>query len=328
MLSTLMITSFKGDFFMGRRKWTHERFWEEYNKLEDKNLYTVIELPEKLSAKVKVTFRCNEGHSFNMTISDFFNKKYRCFTCALGFRWNSDRFLREIDALKDKDDYIFSNYENIKRTSSKFSVTHKICNHTWFPSVGGFFYRNTRCPKCSGHARWNNDRVLQGFNLSKDCKRFTLLLDEKISSEESKFNVQCEKGHIFSSSPRAYFNSGSRCPQCRSSHGELAIVEFLDSKGISYEREKKFTNCKGKRLLPFDFYIDSRRTIIEYHGLQHFKKGNFSSNDALNIETLERTQRNDIIKKNWAIAHGYTFIEIHYTDLKRIEDILSKELDI
>ena len=138
----------------------------------------------------------------------------------------------------------------------------------------------------------------------------------------------CEKGHTWKVSVHAYFNGGSRCPRCRSSRGELAIVEFLDSKGISYEREKKFPDCKGKRLLPFDFYIESTHTILEYHGLQHFKKGNFSSNDALNIETLERTQRNDIIKKKYAIDNGYNFIEIPYTELKRMPEILTRHLNL
>ena len=41
-------------------------------------------------------------------------------------------------------------------------------------------------------------------------------------------------------------------------------------KPIEFIREKRFPSCKYKIPLPFDFYIPSKKILIEYDGEQHF----------------------------------------------------------
>lgn len=62
------------------------------------------------------------------------------------------------------------------------------------------------------------------------------------------------------------------CPYCKISSGESEIKKVLDSKNIDYNREYKFSGCKGpKKSLPFDFYLPDYNMCIEYDGEQHFR---------------------------------------------------------
>ena len=54
------------------------------------------------------------------------------------------------------------------------------------------------------------------------------------------------------------------------SKGEEKIVDLLNSKGIYFEREKTFEDLRGGKYR-FDFYIPSRRCLIEYQGEQHYQ---------------------------------------------------------
>ncbi len=54
----------------------------------------------------------------------------------------------------------------------------------------------------------------------------------------------------------------------------------------------------------------------------------FSPNDETNVAKFERTKLTDSIKKQWAIANGYTFLEIRYDQINQIEEILTKELNL
>jgi hypothetical protein len=105
--------------------------------------------------------------------------------------------------------------------------------------------------------------------------------------------------------------------------GPATIHEFLLSNGIPYKAEHRFKESPAVAKMPFDFYLPDIRTVIEYHGRQH-KEG--WSRDKT---SLAKIQKNDQIKKEWAIAAGLRFIEIcAWTDntLEKVRARLSKEL--
>lgn len=56
---------------------------------------------------------------------------------------------------------------------------------------------------------------------------------------------------------------------------EAQVICFLDENNISYKREFKFSDCKGKkRMLPFDFclnYQAGNKLLIEVDGERHYK---------------------------------------------------------
>lgn len=106
------------------------------------------------------------------------------------------------------------------------------------------------------------------------------------------------------------------CGCCNNnSHGNTKIAELLQQAGIKYEREKRFTSCKNKRTLPFDFYVENRY-LIEFDGIQHY-----SSESKF---YTENTKYNDRIKDMWCKKHHIPLIRIPYTNLDnlKLEDLL------
>ena len=99
------------------------------------------------------------------------------------------------------------------------------------------------------------------------------------------------------------------------SRGNVKISEILDEYDIPYELEKKFSTCKDKTYLPFDFYIQDKY-LIEYDGEQHFDKES--------IFDYEYTHSHDLIKNQWCKENNIPLIRIPYThyDNLCIEDLL------
>ena len=74
--------------------------------------------------------------------------------------------------------------------------------------------------------------------------------------------------------------------QRQKSRYEQMVANFLDEQNIPYKREFKFTDCRKKRLLPFDFclwYDSPNRVLIEVDGELHYKQN----------PCLEEVQSND-----------------------------------
>lgn len=134
----------------------------------------------------------------------------------------------------------------------------------------------------------------------------------------------CSNGHVIKrrfDAMRAYIKIPDKvCPFCSSvfpsSHGEYMVAMALDSLGVRYEIQKRFSGCKLKRLLPFDFYLVDFHVLIEYNGEQHFVPTGFSgkreSPQALSL--LRAIQRRDEIKKQFAESHNIPLFIIPYTE--------------
>lgn len=98
------------------------------------------------------------------------------------------------------------------------------------------------------------------------------------------------------------------------SKGNVKISEILDENDIPYELEKKFSTCKDKTYLPFDFYVNNKY-LIEFDGIQHFKETIFD---------YKYTHRHDLIKSQWCKDNKIPLIRIPYTHYENLclEDLL------
>ena len=84
-------------------------------------------------------------------------------------------------------------------------------------------------------------------------------------------DIKCDKHGWFNQS---YWNHtyGHGCKNCNISKGELSIENYLTEQQIEFEREKKFSECINKRMLPFDFYLTNLNICIEYDGEHHYNE--------------------------------------------------------
>lgn len=112
------------------------------------------------------------------------------------------------------------------------------------------------------------------------------------------------------------------CPVCKQSHGEVSIEKTLNQLGLSYEKQVRFTTCKDKRSLPFDFKVGN--LLIEFQGAHHFQEINYGGDGR---KLFAMFKRHDKIKKKWCCNNGYRLLEIHYKDFDLIREILTKTLE-
>lgn len=146
--------------------------------------------------------------------------------------------------------------------------------------------------RCEDYITSNGDALVQWLCVC-DCGNETKVLASNLSSGNTQ-----------------------SCGLCgNNSHGNLKIAQLLQDNNIPFTREKKFSSCKDKGLLPFDFYVNNHY-LIEFDGRQHFDQN-------LTIFNTASTQKHDAIKNEWCKANNIPLIRIPYTHYKNltIEDL-------
>ena len=68
----------------------------------------------------------------------------------------------------------------------------------------------------------------------------------------------------------------------------------------------------------FDFYLPKFEMVIEFQGEQHYKSVEYFGGD----EAFEKRKHYDDLKKEWCKSNGIRLLEISYTDIDNIEEIL------
>lgn len=137
--------------------------------------------------------------------------------------------------------------------------------------------------------------------LSQDCKN-----DRGVWLWKCK----CHCGNIFTALPANIIGGHiASCGCISKSSGEILISNILDRNKIKYETEYKFYDCKDIRSLPFDFYLPSYKTVIEYQGRQHYASIEWFGGE----EQYKKQVHHDNIKREYCKINNINLIEIPYT---------------
>lgn len=117
---------------------------------------------------------------------------------------------------------------------------------------------------------------------------------------------------------------GQGCHKCSSSHGEVKIEAYLKSNNIEYTTQyhvlldkKLFSRSK----LRVDFYLPDMNTIIEFHGVQHYKEIPFFHRRS---DDFARQVDRDRRLCQYCKQHKINLIEIKYDQIDKIDKILDK----
>lgn len=106
------------------------------------------------------------------------------------------------------------------------------------------------------------------------------------------------------------------CPHCNNNPISAGISQYtiltedwLKNNNISYTTEKIFDDCRYKKPLRFDFYIEWNDNIIliEVDGMQHFYESTWTTK-----EKLKEIQIRDNIKARYCVEQNYTLVRIPY----------------
>lgn len=189
--------------------------------------------------------------------------------------------------------------------------------------VSGQYLRNGKVKSCGCYSQTigkNNFIDITG-------KRFGKLTVIKFkyfnNNHHSVWECKCDCGNIVTvAKPNLTSGSTTSCGCLKSSSGEYVIEKFLKDHNIQFIKEFTFKDLKSDKNYPlrFDFYLPDFNLLIEYDGIQHFKKISFFNS--------ENTQSHDEIKNNFALKNNLPLLRIPYTKFNNIENILKENLKI
>ena len=313
----------------GTMKLTHEEF---INRMKEVNNDIEI-LGEYKGSKTKIKCKCKiDGYEWETIPNDLLSKNTGCPKCARKSQVEKqskthEEFIQEFYKKNKnaKNIEILNKYINNK-TSIKCRC--KIDNYEWEVKTNALLSQNQGCPKCKNRKQskrqtFTHDEFLEKFKKQNiNAKNIEIL--EEYKNNKIKIKCKCKiDNYIWYANPFNLLYDNSGCPKCSSSKGEKRIAEYLNSKNIQYKEQYRFKKCKFKYQLPFDFYIPSLNTIIEYDGRQHYEiVDHFGGLDGF-IDTKIR----DTVKTIYCKKNNIKLIRIPYWNYDRIEEILDINIE-
>lgn len=129
---------------------------------------------------------------------------------------------------------------------------------------------------------------------------------------------RCDCGTVKEVSQCLLKGGYSRSCGCEPAHQlEEDVAAYLSERNICFRRQKVFEDCLGIGGLPlrFDFYVESdgRKILIECQGEQHYRSVLYFGGES----AFETRTEHDRRKREYAVANGYEFLEVPYTNRTR-----------
>lgn len=296
-----------------KRKTTEQHKQELMDKWGDK----VVAVGEYINNKTPMQYHCNVcGYSFSTRPNDIISMWKRwCPVCSNKIMGENTKKSNEqylLDLKNVHGDNISAIEEYKENRDTKILHRCNICGHEWKATPHNILI-GEGCPECKKQTI-SKLKMLPQEEFEKRLKAAwgnKIVLKDDYKGTNNKANFHCNDcGKDFRTMPRFILNNHG-CPFCNKSNGEKQIEMFLEEKGIRYEPQKKFENCKNIRPLLFDFYLPDYNLCIEYQGEQHYEAIEFFGGE----EELAKRQKNDKIKKEWCSEEeNPSLLEIMYKD--------------
>lgn len=234
-----------------------------------------------------------------------------------------------IKLVENKKCTILNPEEYIAYPKNNLKIRCHFCGEVWTTSLASFMNSSGLCPTCA--TKKNHDALRftpQQVKKIIESVEGNILLNPHDYRKNNIRNLkiqcgQCGRVYTTSLSNYIYFKV-DRCPICakKESQGERIIREYLEDNNIEYIQEKRFDDCKDKKLLPFDFYLQQNNLCIEFDGPHHYM---IIYGDE---ERFKTTQKHDNIKNKFCASNGIDLLRIPYWEGHNIEQILKEKLHI
>jgi very-short-patch-repair endonuclease len=202
-----------------------------------------------------------------------------------------------------------------KFANDKYEFQCKTCDHS-FSGLICSISNGTWCPYCCipQQKLCKNDKCIWCWNTSfANYEKSRFLADKTINprmiinGSETYHKFICENNHEFNTVIKNV-TKGHWCGICKNKT-ETKLYQFLvENISANCQTQIKFDWCKIKRRLPFDFYIQKLKILIELDGDQHFIQ-------VAQWKTPEEVLERDIIKMKLAIKNGLSMIRITQDDV-------------
>jgi very-short-patch-repair endonuclease/ribosomal protein L36 len=220
----------------------------------------------------------------------------------------------------------FYDYSKVKYNKAIEPIVIVCSRHGEFKQMPNTHLNGSGCQKCADmrvanfHSLGTEEFVRRAQDIFGMQYDYSLV---KYTNGKELVDIICPEHGVFSITAGNHIHAQSGCPQCvRDFNGENKIESFLNNQDINHDRHVRFSECRDKRPLEFDFYIPDLQVLIEYDGIQHHEPIDWFGGQ----EAFDSLQRRDRIKDKFAASNDYNLIRIPYTEFDNIEDILSQEL--
>lgn len=264
-------------------------------------------------SKIKIT--CPEHGEFIQSAADHLSG-YGCKLCgrdkiSLHFKYTFEKFVQKANKVhKNKYRYNEKSYTN---SSSKTLIT--CLDHGDFEQRANAHLSGQGCPKCM----FSKLSILTRSNTEEFIKKAKQIHGDKNDYSKTEYIDSSTKVCVtclidnhgdFWVTPNNHLNKKSNCPKCNLSKGELAIKAILDKHNIKYIHQYRIPEVINR--YEYDFYLPEYKTLIEFHGIQHYEPIEFFGGE----DNLSYVKRNDEIKKHLADLYKYRFLEFNYKQFK------------
>jgi len=280
----------------------------------------------------KYWFKCECGHSFDVSLSNISKEKnnrwcpYCCVPPKKLCENNQDGHCKTCFE-KSFASHPKSNCFDEKSNGIKASLVFKgdndnyffncdVCIHKFYQSMN-LITQGAWCHYCSRH------RICED-NDCKTCFEKSFASHEKVAFWDKDKNIninprtihkqsgkkiwfKCEKDHSFEATIRnlceRYGRPASWCPHCINKT-EQKLYDNVVKIYPYLQQQYKVEWCKNKTYLPFDFVLEKEKIIIELDGPQHFRQ------ICDKWRSPEEEQKNDKYKMECANTHDFIVIRL------------------
>lgn len=281
--------------------------------------------------KNKIFIFCNEHQQyFEQMASDHIHHKNGCPLCGKT-KMIGGKTMSLIEFLQKANDIHENKYDyskvKFKDTKSKILIICKKHKTTFEKTVSDHIYHKSGCQICGQEKEIESKTFTQKEFEESAIKvhgenRYDYTNSNYVKMR-IKIDIKCLKcNFIFKQRPAHHIHQKAGCPICKESHGEREIFKILTNKKIQFEKQKKFSNCKYKQLLPFDFYLPTHNMCIEFNGEQHYKSFDYMGGK----EDFKLRKIRDKIKKDFCKNNNIQLLIIKYNEdiQHKINETLTK----
>lgn len=280
----------------------------------------------------KVIIQSSEGYKYDVQLNDIIDGHKPSFVSTYNpFTLFNISIWLEIE----NKQFILCKNNSYKGAREKlfFQCLKNSCGEIFDMRWNAVYNSGCECPFCGGDrvGKYNNLAYLRP-DLSAEWNYHKNILSPSDYTESSTKKVwwicgECNHDWMAKISSRS---RGTGCPKCNQNKGEKRINNWLEKNWKNLVdvgfinkpiQQKKFLNCKNKRLLSFDFGLENSYNnwiLIEFHGGQHYFSVEFFGGK----RGFKKRKKNDEIKEKYCKDNNIPLLIIPYWEFNNIEKIL------
>ena len=203
---------------------------------------------------------------------------------------------------------------DVFRFSNKYYIFDCHCGHKFNMQL--YHINDNTCPYCNHQKLCNLVSCVECYKnsfASYNMSQFWSIKNDinprmAFKNSEARYIFDCPYCNNEYIPTLSTVANGSWC-SCTVNKTETKLYEWLKQNyNLNIEKGKKFEWCKNITYLPFDFYVDEYKLIVELDGYPHFKQ-------TLNWTPPDEYQKRDKYKMNCANANGCSVIRIYQPDV-------------